>query len=283
MSSPALSTSEIDALLRLLDDDTPLVRERVMERLADCGGDLSGWLAKHPRHLSVTETGLLTRMLRPAKRRILAQRWQTATGDGVTAETLDWVDAERLLGWLAEFLHDGITPRPGLKDALDALAAGAREADVKDGLELRKHLFETIVFKGNEEGYHDPRNSDLAWSIHERRSNPIGLCLIFILVARRLGLTVEGVAFPGHYLCRIFPQGVPIIVDCFNDGQIHFQDTMLEPEGGLSRQDRAVIRLAATPGLTLVRVLNNLAGALQAPRWEADSRLVQRLRVLLEG
>jgi hypothetical protein len=283
MNPPSPNPAEIDALLRLLDDDTPVVRERVAERLGSCGGDLSAWFANHPRQLSVTETEVLTRILRPAKRQTLARRWQRAITDGAKAETLDWDEAERLLDLLAGFLHDGITPRPELTDALDALAAAARGAGVGDGMELRKHLFETMAFNGNEEGYHDPRNCDLAWSIHERRSNPIGLCLIFILVGRRLDIRVDGVAFPGHYLCRIFPQGVPIIVDCFNGGQVHFQDIMLEPDSGLSRQDRAMIRLAATPGTSLVRVLNNLAGALQATHREEDFNLIQRLRVMLEG
>jgi hypothetical protein len=57
---------------------------------------------------------------------------------------------------------------------------------------------------------------------------------------------------------------------------------MLEPESGLSRQDRAMLRHAATPGTALVRVLNNLAGALQALQREADFRLIQKLRVMLE-
>jgi hypothetical protein len=43
---------ELDALLRLLDDETPAVRERVAERFALCGGDLSEWLATQPRPLS---------------------------------------------------------------------------------------------------------------------------------------------------------------------------------------------------------------------------------------
>ena len=35
------TSEELVALLRLLDDDTPEVRERVAQRLALCGGDLS--------------------------------------------------------------------------------------------------------------------------------------------------------------------------------------------------------------------------------------------------
>lgn len=277
-----LTASEIDALLRLLDDETPAVRERVTERLASTGGDLSGWFASHPRELSAAERELLAGILRPAKRETLVTHWQTALTGAPRVEDQDWVRVEALLECLSEFLHDGISPRVPLDGALDGLAAAAREEGVADVMALRKFLFEKLAFNGNQEGYHDPHNGDLAWSVAERKSNPIGLCLIFILVGRRLGYLVEGVAFPGHFLSRIHPEGVPLIVDCFNHGQIMFQDILLEPESDLTRQQRSLLRKTASPGTMLVRVLNNLASSCQAADREADFLLVQRLRGMLE-
>ena len=280
--SAALSASEIDALLRLLDDDTPVVRERVAERLASCGGDLSDWFARHPRELSAVESELLSGILRPAKRETLVRQWQTALAGSAKTEDLDWPRTEALLGCLSEFLHDGITPRAPLSEALDGLASAATEDGTDGEMALRKFLFEKLAFNGNQEGYHDPRNGDLAWSVAERKSNPIGLCLIFILVGRRLGYGVEGVAFPGHFLARIYPEGVALIVDCFNHGQILFQDILLESDSDLTRQQRSLLRKTASPGAMLVRVLNNLASACQAAGRDADFQLVQRLRGMLE-
>jgi hypothetical protein len=280
--SAPLTASEIDALLRLLDDDTPVVRERVAERLASSGGDLSGWFAGHPRELTAAESELLAGMLRPAKRDTLVRQWQTALADAPTTVDFDWPRVESMLGCVSEFLHDGITPREPLAAALDGLAAAARVEGVAEVMGLRKFLFEKLAFNGNQEGYHDPHNCDLAWSVSGRKSNPIGLCLIFILVGRRLDLVVEGVAFPGHFLSRIHPEGVPLIVDCFNHGQILFQDILLEPESDLTRQQRGMLRKTASPGTMLVRVLNNLASAFQAAGRDADFQLIQRLRGMLE-
>jgi regulator of sirC expression with transglutaminase-like and TPR domain len=281
MSAAALTSSEIDALLRLLDDETPLVRERVAARLAASGGDLSAWLAAHPRSLSPKERELLCDMLRPPKRATLLATWNVPGGG--TTPPLDWPEFELLLAELAEFLHDGITPRLPLAAALDHLATEAIAAGVADELALRKFLFVTLAFKGNKDGYHDPRNSDLAWSIAERRSNPIGLSLIYILVARRLKLTVEGVSFPGHFLCRIYQEGYPLIIDCFDGGQIHLQATLLERESDLTRQQRTLLRKSADPVTILIRVLNNLAASLQTADRDEDARLIQRLRAALEG
>jgi regulator of sirC expression with transglutaminase-like and TPR domain len=187
-----------------------------------------------------------------------------------------------MLALLADLLHDGITPRPALGELLDNLAQSAREGGVTDEMSLRAHLFTGLRFAGNEDGYHDPRNSDLVWSIQSRRSNPIGLCLVYILVGHRLGYRVEGVGYPGHFLCRIYPQGVPVLVDCFGNGQVHLQATLLEPESDLTRQQRAELRKTATPVGTLVRVLNNLAAAFEAAERQEDFQFVQRLRAMIE-
>jgi regulator of sirC expression with transglutaminase-like and TPR domain len=90
------------------------------------------------------------------------------------------------------------------------------------------------------------------------------------------------VGYPGHFLCRIYPQGVPVLVDCFGNGQVHLQATLLEPESDLTRQQRAELRKTATPVGTLVRVLNNLAAAFEAAERQEDFQFVQRLRAMIE-
>jgi hypothetical protein len=282
MNAAPPTSSEIDALIRLLDDETPLVRERVTERLASTGGDLSEWFAAHPRSLTREEEELLAEILRVPKRNHLLSSWSVPTdAEGVPA--LGWPEVETLLANLSEFLHDGITSRTPMVAALDGLAAEATAAGVMDSMALRKFLFVNGEFKGNKENYHDPRNSDLAWAIAERRSNPIGLCVIYILVGRRLAMNIEGVGFPGHFLCRIFQEGYPLIIDCFDGGQLHLQDSLLEPESDLTRQQRVLLRKSVPPGTILVRVLNNLAASFQTLDRDEDSHLIQHLRTLLEG
>lgn len=272
---------ELDALIRLLDDETPEVRERVAERLSLCGGDLSEWLASSSRKLTVAEEALLKEMLRPGRRVALEREW-VVPSDGVAALREDWELFEALLRVLSDFLHDGVTLRQPLSDALDLLAEEAAGAQVTDENGLRSFLFESGRLDGNRANYYDPRNSDLAWAISEGRSNPLGLGVIFILVARRLNLEVEGVNFPGHFLCRIHQEGYPIIIDCFDKGRLHLQATLVESGSDLNRSQRAAIRSTADPGTILVRLLNNLGSALKAEALDEDAALIERLREGLE-
>lgn len=269
----------MDALIRLLDDETPEVRSRVAERIAQCGGDLSDWLAGSQRTLGHDERLLLAELLRPARRAALEREWQVPTG-GADALGEDWENFEAMLRAISDFLHDGVSIRQPLSDALDLLAEEAELAGVASANELRVFLFAEGRLAGNEENYDDPRNSDLAWSIAAGRSNPLGLAVIFLLVARRLDLVVEAVNFPGHFLARIYEDGYPLIIDCFDSGRQHLQATLLEnPEMG--RQERELLRQSAGPGTILRRLLNNLHSALQGAGRTEDAQLVRKLRATL--
>jgi regulator of sirC expression with transglutaminase-like and TPR domain len=270
---------ELDALVRLLDDENPLVRERVRERFALCSGDISEWLATRTKILTAPEQTLLIEMLSPARREALARDWIAPSG-GAAALSEDWELFEAMLRILSDFLHDGITLRQSLADALDLLAEEVEEAAISSGLELCIFLFQSNRLRGNPATYYDPRNSDLAWCLAEGQSNPLGLCLIAILIAKRLDLEIEGVNFPRHFMCRVFEDGYPIIIDCFDKGRQYPQENLLEsPE--LNRDQRSAIRQTVTVGTILLRLLNNLSQALEQNGRELDAELIKRLQTTL--
>ncbi len=271
---PALD--ELDALVRLLDDETPEVRQRVAERFAESNGDLSEWLAARPQELTRREKTLLEQMLSPGRRKSLVRDWIVPSGGGGRLRE-DWDSFEALLRTLSDFLHDGITLRQPLSDALDLLAEEASESGILTEDDLRAFLFESDRLEGNRSDYYDPRNSDLAWGIAEGRSNPLGLCLIYIFVARRLELEVEGINFPGHFLTRIFDDGHPLIIDCFDHGRVHSQASLIENGTELTRQQRTSLRESADPGTILIRLLNNLTSALEHAGRKEDAELIGTL------
>jgi hypothetical protein len=280
MDSVQPAPDELDALLRLLDDETPEVRQRVAERFTTYGGDISEWLATHPRPLDHPQRALLAEMLSPSRRETLAREWIAPTG-GAAALQEDWESFEALLRLLSDFLHDGISLRQPLSDALDLLAEEAADDGVTTERELCSFLFDGTRLVGNHHGYHDPRNSDLAWCLAEGRSNPLGLCVIFILIGRRLDLEIEGVNFPGHFMCRIYEEGYPVVIDCFDAGRMHFQSTLMESPD-LNRNSRKILERSVGPGTILLRLLNNLMQSLTREGRTDDLKLIEQLRATME-
>ncbi len=85
---------------------------------------------------------------------------------------------------------------------------------------LNKYLFQEQGFRGNTKEYYDPRNSYLNEVLDRRTGIPITLSTVYMEVARRAGLDVEGVGLPGHFVVRIQAPGHPLLVDPFNSGTV---------------------------------------------------------------
>ncbi len=85
---------------------------------------------------------------------------------------------------------------------------------------LNRYLFREQGFKGNTEEYYDPRNSYLNEVLDRRTGIPITLSTVYMEVARRAGLDVEGVGLPGHFVVRIQTPGPPLLVDPFHAGTL---------------------------------------------------------------
>lgn len=107
---------------------------------------------------------------------------------------------------------------------LDSLAEGARrytrqELELRGTIErLGEFLFVKEEFRGNEEDYYDPRNSYFNDVLDRRLGIPITLSLLYMEVARRLGIIFEGIGLPGHFVIRTGPPEQELYVDVFNGG-----------------------------------------------------------------
>ena len=68
---------------------------------------------------------------------------------------------------------------------------------------LNHALFELERFRGNQDQYDDPRNSFLDEVLERRRGLPITLSVVYVEIARQLGLEAYGIGFPGHFLAKV--------------------------------------------------------------------------------
>lgn len=83
---------------------------------------------------------------------------------------------------------------------------------------LNHHLFVELGLRGAIDDYYDPRNSYLNEVIDRRRGIPISLSVLYMEVGRRVGLALEGVSFPGHFLVKIRVRRGQLVLDPFAGG-----------------------------------------------------------------
>jgi regulator of sirC expression with transglutaminase-like and TPR domain len=174
-------------------------------------------------------------------------------------------------------------------ERLDGLARGVdgsrRSADPLGRLHrLREYLFVEQGFEGNREEPYDPRNSFLNDVLDRRKGIPITLSLVLMEVGKRLGLAVEGIGLPGHFVAGARFGDSQILLDPYNGG------ALLTPESCEELVGRALGRhvtlrpehyAPVSRRRLLARMLANLKGIYwQREAWDRVVGVIDRLLVL---
>jgi regulator of sirC expression with transglutaminase-like and TPR domain len=138
---------------------------------------------------------------------------------------------------------------------------------------LNRYLFQELGFRGNAADYYDPRNSFLNEVIDRRLGVPITLSVLYIEIGRRIGLPLEGVAFPGHFLVRCALRDGTVILDPYARGTSLKSAELrerLQRAGGAAAHVPAPLATALAPAMPreiFARMLRNLR-AVYAQRGE---------------
>jgi regulator of sirC expression with transglutaminase-like and TPR domain len=136
-------------------------------------------------------------------------------------------------------------------------------------------LFSSNVLRGNRADYEDPHNSCVSCVIARGKGLPITLSLALIEVARRLGLELKGVAFPGQYLVRQ-PTDPPRFFDPFSKGaerELKDLRRLLDRMRGGALEAKHLE--SSSPLVTIARTINNMANHLRS---SAGATEIQRRR-----
>jgi regulator of sirC expression with transglutaminase-like and TPR domain len=155
-------------------------------------------------------------------------------------------------------------------ERLDQISARCRELIVEPMTVrekcrvLNRVLFHEYGFRGNYEHYTDPLNSLLDQVLERKKGIPISLCIVYLLVAHRLGIPLEPVGLPGHFVIGCYVEDAPFFVDAFEQGVFRSADdlfTLLK----LQHIEPKVTDLAPTPVReVLCRCCRNLANHYRA-------------------
>lgn len=149
---------------------------------------------------------------------------------------------------------------------------------------INRFLFEELGFAGNNSDYEDPRNSYLNEVFDRKLGIPISLAVVQIELTRRLGMPLDGISFPGHFLVRLPVDDGILVMDPFNKGRPVSAEELKERAtphlGGQTPDDQELLQILApaTHRMILMRMLRNLKGLyLERTDWERVARCADRL------
>jgi regulator of sirC expression with transglutaminase-like and TPR domain len=152
-----------------------------------------------------------------------------------------------------------------------------------DAAELVAFLAEDQGYRGDTDTYHDPANALLSRVLERRRGLPITLTILYVAVARRVGLPAYAIHLPGHVVTGIASGEPPIVLDPFNAG-IRMDEADLAARVAATTSGRLEFRrsmLRPAPAVNVIRrLLNNLtrdlstSGRPGAALWTVELKLL---------
>ncbi|PQV62740.1 Transglutaminase-like superfamily protein [Abditibacterium utsteinense] len=272
--------TELTALLKLCDDPSPIVARKVAHRLRELdaseeSSDLWSEIEAQNIVVSASQRAILETILaaprsdstknedigesgrndklRAAWLEVFQQDDEARVLESALCALCDWQNGAGS-GARGRLLLDELALEFGDFDLANSSSDANFQLD--EAAALAKFLFEFKSLRGAPaEDYYNPLQSNLTVTLENGRGLPITLACIFILVGRRVGLSIEGCSFPGHFLARDAQSGR--VFDAFNGGRT------LSPHEISALQKAAPDEMseAASAREIAARVLRNLSVA----------------------
>lgn len=266
--------SEFDALLRLLDDTDETICLAVRQKLKSYGGEIAPclraiWATEENQHIRDS----LMLVMQSFKQDTLLELLEMVKESSDTGKD---VDLEAAVILLSRFGYTE-TNEDEIKQRLDAIALRIHALFMKSPQQNELHLLLSInqaffeeeqFFGAMDEHYHEPDNSYIYAVLKGKRGIPISLSALYLLIASRAGVDLEGVGMPAHFV--VYHPELDIFIDTFNKGAfLSREDCKRFIQGaGFNYEPSMLDRVSNTA--ILLRMIRNLIFAYtrQGADWE---------------
>ncbi|AFL84653.1 hypothetical protein Belba_2085 [Belliella baltica DSM 15883] len=124
-------------------------------------------------------------------------------------------------------------------------------------------LFNSLRFSANTKNFHSPGNSMLSNVLDTKKGNPISLCAIYLLVAKKLGLPIYGVNLPNLFVLTYKSKDVNFYINAFNKGLVFNKQDIYNYLNHLKIEPLDVFFDPCTNKDIIVRMLRNLVVAFE--------------------
>ncbi|UII23018.1 transglutaminase-like domain-containing protein [Fulvivirga ligni] len=221
-----MKQEEIKALVSLLDDEDAEIIAHVEQKIISLGGSMIPMLENEwESNLNPSVQSRIEDLIHTLQYDLLQERLQKwfAQDDGDLLEGM----------WLvATYQYPDLELTKLRQDFeqiyYDAWLEFKSDVHPYDQVKLLNSvLFNKLKFGANTKNFHSPSNSMINIVLESRKGNPISLCVLYMLVARKLKMPVYGVNLPNLFILTYKSEidGVDqFYINAFNRGLIFSKD-----------------------------------------------------------
>ncbi len=267
-----MDKDQLQYLVELIDDEQQEVREEILKKLSNYGYNLENDLQTYSNLLDKNRLNLIKPIIEENRRNQFYKNWISIFFVKNKKEKI-----EKALSLIAKFQY-GLENNFETSNLLDELA---REFFIYfpfgDEVDLAKFLFQDKGITGDKNDYYNPLNSNVVYTIKNRRGIPLTLALIYMLVGYRLDMKIEGCNLPTHFFAKINIDDEIILVDCFNGGKLIYETDILKT-GNVSEKFAASFLHEDADAETIIkRILNNLLNAYKSKKEKENESLFKKI------
>lgn len=215
----SMTDREIKALVSLLDDEDSEVTSHVENRIRSLGSSVIPFLeSEWEESFNPVIQRKIEELIHDLQLKVMMERLM-AWKNGGALDLLEgmWAVATYQYPDLAiEKLRTDIEQL-----YYDIWLQFREEMNAMDQIKLINGIFYgAMTFGANTKSFHSASNSMINVVLESRRGNPITLCVIYMLVARKLGLPVYGVNLPNLFVLTYKEDKLQFYINVFNRGII---------------------------------------------------------------
>jgi len=221
------NSTEISALIKLLDDPDNEVYEHVERRLLECGNAVidyleSTWEKSLDTLVQERIENLVHRIQFTNVKEDLNLWFQSGAFDLLQGALVinryqyPDLDEQKIIFQIEEIKREIWM---GLQYEMSSI----------EKIKFMNHIFYSIYgFSGNTKNHHDPQNSYINQVLESKKGNQISLAIIYSTIAQKLDIPVYGVNLPQHFILGYIDEskkeehefGVLFYINAFNKGAI---------------------------------------------------------------
>lgn len=272
-----MNDQEIKALISLLDDEDNEVTEHVEHQIRSLGGQIIPFLeTEWEGSFNPNLQKKIEELIHDLQYESVLERIQTWKNGGA-------MDLLEGLWIVATYQYPDLSLEKLRRDLeqlyFDVWLEVSTDMHPADQVKaLNNAFFNKLKFGANTKHFHSPANSMINQVLETRRGNPISLCVIYLMVARKIGLPIYGVNLPNLFVLTYKGEAnAQFYINVFNRGLVFSTKDIDHYIDQLNLKRNAIFYQPCTNLDIIRRMLRNLMLAFEKNGDRERMREVERI------